>query len=252
MPFSVDMAGIDCCAPDYYLKRVVSPISVVGFTVKGSGIIIENGKEKVAEKGSLFLVNISDSHEYYPRAEWEFYWVNINGMYWREILAQYGLAEEIVFENFELGEEFIDWICCITSDAMDLNSWQIGMQGFLYKMVLSLYKAQKWKQEETLALKIKTEFEKHTGDSCTQNEICKRIGITARHAQRIFKQEYGVSIHQFLSEIKMRQAKTLLVNTNNSIKQIAAEAGFENEKYFSTFFRKKEGVSPTRYRMKYR
>lgn len=66
MPFRVDMAGFDRCAPDYYLSRVNSPISVVGYTLRGTGSVSQNGKTLPAEKGSLFLVNQGDSSCYYP------------------------------------------------------------------------------------------------------------------------------------------------------------------------------------------
>jgi len=250
MPFCIDMAGVDCCTPNYYLKRIRSPISVMGFTVKGSGMICQNGIHTEARKGSLFLVNAGNSHTYYPVADWEFYWVNIRGDYWTEILTQYGLESQTVFPDFGLGQEFVNRICKATENDAELNPWQIDMQGFLFKTVLYLYERRQFPVRQTLAGQIKAEFEKSVLENATQEAVCKRLGMTVRHAQRVFKQEYGTSIHQFLSETKMRRAKALLMSTNSSIKQIAAETGFENEKYFSTFFHKQAGLSPLQYRMR--
>ena len=83
MPFSIDMAGVDRCTPNYLLERNSSMISVMGYVKKGSGVIVQNGKCVKACEGDLFLVNCRDSHTYYPAGEWEFYWVNICGDYWR-------------------------------------------------------------------------------------------------------------------------------------------------------------------------
>ena len=252
MPFTIDMAGVDRCAPNYYLKRMDSPISVIGYVQKGSGIIEQNGRMEEAREGSLFLVNCRDSHVYYPKGEWEFYWVNICGDYWREILVQYGLEEQIVFPDFRMGQEFQERIRRVTEEREELHTWQIEMQAFLLKTVLHLYKMQRFQGEDSLASGIRAEFEKYIDSHKTQEEICRNMGITARHAQRVFKQEYGVSIHSFLSEKKLQQAKALLMNTDSSIKRVALECGFENEKYFSVFFHKREGRSPTEYRMLYR
>jgi len=251
MPFSVNMAGVDRCTPKYYLKRENSPISVVGFVKKGCGVVVQNGKSMKAEEGDLFLVNCRDSHEYYPDGEWEFFWVNIYGEYWREILVQYRLEQQIVFKEFRWGQEFVERIRNITEKKEDLHTWQIEMQVFLLKVILYLYKEKKFQIEDSLAGKIKTVFEKNIYSGKSQEEICKELGMTARHAQRVFKQGYGETIHDFLADKKMQQAKGLLVNTNNSVKYIALECGFDNEKYFSAFFHKKEGLSPTEYRRMY-
>lgn len=252
LPFCIDMAGVDRCTSHYYLQRKNASISVMGYTYKGTGIIIQNGKKVEAGPGSLFLVNAGDSHEYYAVRDWEFYWVNIQGAYWKDILMQYGLEEEIVFCDFEPGQEFVNWIRNITNDAMDLYEWQIGIQGFLYEIVLYLYKTRNFTGRQTIGTKLKNELEKNMSSNITQEDICKRLGLSARHAQRIFKQEYGMSMHQFLTEQKLRKAKALLMNTTSSVKQIGTEVGFENEKYFSTFFHSREGMSPTQYRAYYR
>ena len=69
MPFSIEMAGVDRCAPQYYLRRSPASISVIGYTMKGAGVIVQNGNLKKAEVGSLFMVNIGEEHEYYPSAD---------------------------------------------------------------------------------------------------------------------------------------------------------------------------------------
>ncbi len=251
MPFCIEMAGVDKCTSKYYLKRNNSPISVVGYTVSGCGIIKENGKEVKAEKGSLFIVTVGDSHEYHSLNNWEFYWVNIKGTYFKEILSKYGLEDTLVFNNFELYKDFINLIRDVTNNKAELYLWQIRMQEFLYKAALNLYKNREFSAKQTMGEKIKTEIEKHIGENLTEKEICGQLGISNRQAQRVFKKEFSISIHKFEVESKIRKAKTLLLNTNNSIKQIAWEIGFENEKYFSTFFRKNVGVSPTEYRALY-
>jgi len=252
MPFQVDMTGVDKCAADYYLRRAASPISVVGYTLRGSGVVIQNGLEKKVTEGTLFMVNVSDTHEYYPVKDWEFCWVNISGMFWRELLVQYGLEQDVAFSDFALGSEFQNLIHLATHDSVDINSWQIRMQGFLMNMILQLYRDKCISEEQTLAFRLQTEFEKYINTGQTQEEICRKIGITVRHAQRVFKEEYGISIHQFLTERRMQQARALLLGTNGSIRQIAESVGFENEKYFSAFFHKKEGVPPAVYRKQMR
>ena len=59
---------------------------------------------------------------------------------------------------------------------------------------------------------------------------------------------------QFLSELKMAQASTadeakkMLTDTDLMVKEIAYACGFENEYYFSNFFKKHSALSPTAFR----
>ena len=251
MPFYIYMAGFDHCSPDYCVIRKPSPMSVVGVTIKGTGIITQNEKTVEAPKGSLFLVNCEDSHEYHPDSEWDFYWVNILGNYWREILVQYGLEQEIVFPDFKLENEFIQMIQNITTNSEDHGSWQLAMQAFLYRVILYLYRDQQIKRENTIAAKIKAIFEKNVDTNRTQAEICKEMGITPRHAQRIFKTEYGISIHEFVQREKIKRAKAFLRNTTFSVKHISEALGFKNDKYFSVFFHKNCNQTPMQYREQY-
>lgn len=248
MPFSIDMAGLDKCTQRYFLKRNNSPISVIGFTVSGCGIIKQNGKEVKAEKGSLFIVNIGDDHEYRSLKNWQFYWVNICGNFFKELLVNYKLQNDVLFEKFELGGEFMELIKKSNDKGTDFGLWQTDMQAFLFKAVLSLYRAKTSQAKETMGSRIKKEIEKHVAEGLSEKEICRLLGISLRQAQRIFKEEFSLTIHKFITETKMRRARALLMNTKSSIKQIALETGFENEKYFSTFFKREEGVSPALYR----
>ena len=248
MPFFIQMAGFDRCQPQYRLERKNSPLSVIGLTLSGSGIIHQYGQQVRAVPGSLFIVTIGDSHEYYPENDWEFCWINLAGGHWRELMVLYGLHGQTLFPQFALGEEFVALIRRITEKEAAPDDWQLEMQTFLYRTLLHLYRTQCTEPPRTLAAQVRSEFEHCADIGLTQAEICRRIGITPRHAQRLFRQSYGIIIHQYLAQKKLQKAQALLIGTDHSIAQIAAETGFENEKYFSTFFRRQTGVTPSQYR----
>lgn len=248
MPFYIQMAGFDRCAPQYRVERERSPISVIGLTLSGSGTVCQNGQQVRAVPGSLFLVTAGDSHIYCPEADWEFCWVNLAGSHWQELVRLYGLQDKILFSPFALGGEFLALIARITEEETDPDSWQTEMQTFLFRTLLHLHQAQQREDPPPLAAQVRSEFERCAESGLTQAEVCRRIGITPRHAQRIFRQTYGISIHRYLVQKKLQKAQALLIGTDRSIAQIAEETGFENEKYFSTFFRQQTGLTPTQYR----
>ena len=63
-----------------------------------------------------------------------------------------------------------------------------------------------------------------------------------------FKQYTGTSFVSFLKDIRIREAKRLLCETDLKIQEISVQVGYENEKHFMKTFRSQCGVSPTEYR----
>ncbi|MFD1145480.1 AraC family transcriptional regulator [Larkinella insperata] len=65
---------------------------------------------------------------------------------------------------------------------------------------------------------------------------------------RYFKSQMGQTLTQFVTDLRIRHACDLLTRTDASITLISEQAGFENVSYFVQAFRKKQGVTPARFR----
>lgn len=71
-----------------------------------------------------------------------------------------------------------------------------------------------------------------------------RAGVTLRHWNRLFNAATGMPPHRFINLCRIQAARKLLTSTNLTIKEIAAECGFESASDFSRFFRKHTGFTP--------
>lgn len=80
------------------------------------------------------------------------------------------------------------------------------------------------------------------------SDIAKEFGITPRYFRTVFEQRWGVPPAQFLTDLRLRKAKTLLALSNTPITEIALACGFCDNSHFSNVFTKNEGVSPREYR----
>ena len=85
-----------------------------------------------------------------------------------------------------------------------------------------------------------------TGKSLS--EIGEATGLSYVHFIRRFKNFTGVSPGEYMKRLRIGRAKDLLSGTNLLIKDIAQLCGFESEYYFSNYFRKNAGLSPTDFR----
>ncbi|GAB3056047.1 helix-turn-helix domain-containing protein [Virgibacillus ainsalahensis] len=81
------------------------------------------------------------------------------------------------------------------------------------------------------------------------NDISQKLGISTRHVNSIFKEQYDITPMQYLNEVRMEVAKKLLMETDNDIASICFEVGFESLSTFYRRFKEFTHLSPNKYRM---
>lgn len=79
-------------------------------------------------------------------------------------------------------------------------------------------------------------------------ETADAAHVSSAYLSRLFKSELDTSYSQFLTEVKLTHAMHLLLNTNLSISEVAAQCGYQNSNYFCDAFKKVIGISPLKYR----
>jgi LacI family transcriptional regulator len=80
------------------------------------------------------------------------------------------------------------------------------------------------------------------------SSILQGIPTSRRTLERRFRETLGRTIHDEIRRAHVEQAKRLLVETRESLKVVAARAGFSDPQQFSRVFRSSEGLTPQRYR----
>lgn len=83
-------------------------------------------------------------------------------------------------------------------------------------------------------------------------DIAHQLEISYSLFRREFRNFVGVSPSQYQMDIRLQRAQELLVTTNQSIAHIAEVLGFTDTAQFSTFFRKRQNITPREYRKKNR
>ncbi|WP_407309510.1 PocR ligand-binding domain-containing protein [Desulfosporosinus sp. SB140] len=82
----------------------------------------------------------------------------------------------------------------------------------------------------------------------TIDDIAQEVYLSPCYVSRIFKQGLGCTIMEYLTQIRVEEAKTLLKNPKYNVMQVAEESGFEDPGYFTRVFKKLEGITPSRYK----
>lgn len=83
-------------------------------------------------------------------------------------------------------------------------------------------------------------------------QIAKQLSVSQRYLSDTLKKETGKTSTEHLQLYLIDEAKNILLNPKKTVSEVAYELGFEYPPYFSRLFKKKEGMSPTAYREKYK
>lgn len=79
-------------------------------------------------------------------------------------------------------------------------------------------------------------------------DIAKVANYSPYHLIRIFKDTTGLTPYEYLMDIKIREAKILLKNTNKPVMEICYICGFNNPNHFINVFKRRVGITPSEYR----
>lgn len=74
------------------------------------------------------------------------------------------------------------------------------------------------------------------------------FGYNEKYISTLFKSEFGISPSKYISELRLKMAKTLMQNNPDILtKDVAEMVGFSDAFYFSRVFKSHEGMSPSQF-----
>ncbi len=82
----------------------------------------------------------------------------------------------------------------------------------------------------------------------TLEKVCRHLHISAAYFSTLFKRETKKTFHQYLTELRMDKAMTLLTGSDLKTADIAVQVGLNDSSYFSYSFKKHFGISPSQAR----
>jgi YesN/AraC family two-component response regulator len=89
---------------------------------------------------------------------------------------------------------------------------------------------------------------RHAESNLCLRAIAEAVGISETHLNRVFKRAFGMTVAEFLLDVRLREACRLMEQSESSMKAIAYQVGFGGPSQFTRAFRDRYGVPPTVYR----
>lgn len=205
---------------------------------------LSGSKEQIESAAYQWLAEVKQrgavSPEHLKRWNSEWDWLQHQ---WTEPEAIGGQTPE---EDAEISQDLPSPLPLDDEGLLSWDSWRLQITGRIY--AASRVMTQRHSRENHIIHDIARYLEHSYHEEISLQDIASRFFLSREYISRKFRQEFGVTLSDFLGRIRIDKAKVLLLNPHLRIAQIAEMVGYQDEKYFSKVFKKLEGQTPNDYR----
>lgn len=255
---NVDHYGAEQCDSGYSFGPTIRDNYVLHFITNGKGKISINGETTELTAGDIFVLpkNQSIFYQADENSPWTYTWVGFSGSRAESILTQTRLLEkyflhshlesEILKKMIDINQTEVQCLPMITELIL------IGHLNQLLAALVQEFPNDSLKEASTLAktyvhhaIKI---IHSQYNSPVKVSAIAEKLALSRSYLYKIFKQETGYSIKDYIVQVKMNHACQLLANPDLSITEIANSVGYQDPLTFSSAFKNQYHQSPSDYR----
>ena len=245
----VSLAGITYPSPSYFINRSVSDFFVIEYVTSGAGYVFFDKKYNFVKEGCVYLLNQGEKHHYYADEKDPFskIFINISGELCERIITSYGLIGRHIFDGGSVKELFEKIPDIIRSNLSEIEM-QAALQALFVEILARLSLFEPCSEHSSEAIKLKSYLDENIHRLVSSKELSRVIFRSPDYCLKLFGREFSITPYAYQIDRKIERAKSLLVETNMSVGEIAEALGYEDLHYFSNLFFKKCGIRPLKFR----
>ena len=100
--------------------------------------------------------------------------------------------------------------------------------------------------------RVKKYIDNHLDEDLNRNQLAGLVYMSADYLSKLFLQETGFKLSEYITSARMKAAAKLLEETDLTVGEVADKVGYSNLAYFTKVFREKNGSTPALYRTSFR
>lgn len=252
-PFWIEMAGISYCNGYYRVDREKSDVTVIEYVYKGTGTLRVGDASYEPGAGDIYILTENSNHAYRSSASdpWKKIFVNLKGSAVSPLIQAFRLHKKVLYSNCEEFSPIFEEIFALVKQNLPVEDTmeRCGMLVFKLLSRLCQHEARDYQIPEE-AQALKRFIDNNYQIDLNMDEIAASIYRSNDYTNKLFKRYYGITPYAYYLDVKMANAKALLLRTNLSIKQVADRLGYKSDQYFSKQFHKYVGMTASQYRKK--
>ena len=231
--------------------------------LEGSTLHKANGIQQMLTEGYLVFIRPGDVHDYKCKEKCRFLNLAFSKETMNELISYFGSgfnAQRILDSKYPpisvltAGEKERMFKKFQKINTLELNSntkFRFYMRVFLAEIMASCFSDTLYSLSEDIPhwLEILC-FKMNTKDNFTAgiSRMTELSGCSKEHLSRSMKKYYGVTVTEFINDLRLNYAANMLKNSNMSILDICYDCGFDNTSYFHRKFKEKYDVTPLKFR----
>ena len=178
---------------------------------------------------------------------------NLNSLLFRQYIGMdiyfctSGFIEELGVEQMQDHESGFEGF-----KIVDVFNTLEGMSDYLEKMIIKALSLRDnitmKKYDSTIANAVSYIEKNYANDEISLNTVAASVNMSPSYFSTIFGQEMDQTFIEFLTDVRMKKAKELLMCSNKKTSDIGYEVGYKDSHYFSFLFKKTQECTPKEYR----
>lgn len=252
--------GEEACLPSHHYGPCVRDHYLIHYVISGEGILSKGGQTWHLSQDMCFLIHPNEVTYYEANRNdpWHYVWIGFNGAKASELLRQCGFSVKNPCLKYSISSEFNfsqHILMMMKNRAFEDSSamWQMGQ---LYILLSNLIKnnellshGHRVKTTKEIYVQKAIQFMLNNySNEITILNVADYIGLDRSYFFSIFKELMHLSPKEFLTQLRVKKAKELLLSTSLNICEIAYSVGYTDAFLFSKLIKKHTGISPSGYR----
>lgn len=245
--FFIISCGHFYCDRNYScIRRGMDNIQVL-YIASGKGTLQYDGRFYSIKEGDCFIIDCNIPHSYFPSGHWETVWCHFDGLSTRAVYAEIFQRNGPVMTLSKISQipELISSIVRIASLGEMNSEIEISclIHQILSEAIIQIVKSALGK--ETPVSLSQRYIHKNFRKDIKLQDLCDISFVSKYYLCRLFVRDTGFSPYEFITTMRLNEAKKLLISTNMTVKEIAEVIGYSSDsnfsRIFSTYIRKTPG-----------
>ena len=227
------------------------------YVAAGKAHFYIGGEDKVVTAGHMVLYQPKEEqhYEYFGIDKPEVYWVHFTGGDVRNTLRHYDIP--LNDHVFYCGTPST-YVLLFKQMIEELQTCRVGYEELLemcFRELLLVVQRTRLEKPSIVSTQVQEEmafarqyFHEHYNEPINIEDFAQSRHMSISLFMRNFKKVYEISPKQYILNLRMNNAQSLLETTDYTVSEIAAIVGYDNPLYFSRLYHKQKGQAPTDYR----